>query len=157
MKKILFFLLYFLTNITIAQSIDSLKLDNYYQNVISSKPYFDYQNWMDEDRTLPDGIYYKFEGRIRYEDGQKSVELFPVRNPERVFGFLLALGVPLKEAWYRQYESNCRGYEAVVYPSLLIRLERKISNDLIEQLGFRYTENPIVGDCPYNIHHYSFD
>ena len=110
MKKILFFLLNFLVNITIAQTIDSLDLDNYFQNVISSNPYFDYQNWMDEDRTLPDGIYYTFEGRIRYANDQKSVELFQVRNPERVFGFLLALGVPLKEAWHRQYESDCRGF-----------------------------------------------
>lgn len=157
MKKILFLLLYFLTKVTIAQTIDSLFIDNYYQKVISSKPDFDYQNWMDENRILPEGIYYEFEGKIIYRDGKKFVELFPIRNPERIFGFLLALNIPLKEAWYRKQESNCRGYTVGIYPSILIRLERKISNELIEKLGFGFTDKPSVGDCPYNIRHYSFD
>ena len=157
MKKIIFLLLPLFTNLAYAQTLDSLIIDNYYQKVISSKLDFDYQNWMDEKRTLPEGIYYQFEGKIIYKDSKKFVEHSPIHNPERIFGFLIALGIPLKEAWFRQQESNCRGYTVGVYPSLLIRLDRKISNELIEKLGFGFTNKPSVGDCPYNIRHYSFD
>ena len=157
MKKIIFLLLSLFTNLAYAQTLDSLNLDNYYQNVIYSKPYFDFQNWMDENRTLPEGIYYQFEGKIIYEDGKKFVEHFPIHNQERIFGFLLALDIPLKEAWYRQQESNCRIYTVGVNSSLLIKLERRISDELMERLGFSYTNIPSVGECPYNVLHYTFE
>ncbi len=157
MKKIIFLLLSLFTNPAHAQTLDSLIIDNYYQKVISSKLDFDYQNWMDENRTLPEGIYYQFEGKIIYEDGKKFVEHSPIHNPERIFGFLLALDIPLKEAWYRQQESSCRIYTVGVNSSLLIRLERRIPDELMERLGFSYTDKPSVGECPYNVLHYTFE
>jgi hypothetical protein len=112
---------------------------------------------MDEKLLLPEGTYYQFVGEIIYKDGDRIFVHNPVRNPERFFGYLIALNVSIIEAWYRMQESNCRGYDVVINSSLLIRVRNRVSDEMMEELGFIYTDYPSVGKCPYNVMHYSFD
>jgi hypothetical protein len=156
MKKFFILFLLIAAKFVEAQSLDSLALKNYDQNIRTSTEYFEYQNWMEEKYSLPEGIYYQFVGRIVIEEGEKIFYHLPARNPERFFGFLVAFGIPLKEAYYRQHESNCRGFEVVIDPSLLIRTDQKLSDKFMEELGFVYTDHPSVGECPYNVRHYIF-
>jgi len=143
-------------DLVIAQSLDSLALKNYDKNIRISSENFEYQNWFDEKHSLPEGIYYQFVRKIVIENGERTNIHLPVRNPEKFFGFLLAFGITLEEAWYRQQESNCRGFDVGVYSSLLIRVEQKASDEFMEKLGFVHTNHPSVGDCPDRVQHYVF-
>lgn len=156
MKKTFIFLLLLSENLILAQSLDSLVLKSYNQDIRMSSESFEFQNWMDEKHSLPNGIYYQFVGEIVIEEGEKVFYQLPVRNPERFFGFLLAFGISLKEAWYRQQRSSCRGFDVGVNSSLLIRTDQKLSDKFMEELGFVYTDHPSVGECPYNVRHFIF-
>lgn len=141
-----------------AQSLDSSLINDYYQKIIFANSEYEIQNWMDENRELPEGIYYYFEGRINKTDGKNSVEMIiHIRHQERIIGFLMALGIQLEEAWYRPHKSSCRGFDVGVPASLLIRVKTRFFDDSLEKLGFSYTEFPSIGNCPYDVRHYTFE
>lgn len=101
---------------------------------------------------FPSGVYYSFA----FPEPQSFK--FDV---DAVFRQALVIGVRLRDAWYKNYGTECAPpggiitLPATVPGALVVRVDEPTTE--LQTIGFVRTSNPDVGWCAYRVHHYHFE
>lgn len=127
-----------------AQRVDTSGRAFYFGCFVQGNVVSEYQNWERDSHSFPEGIYYGYTPTYVSEWGM-------------VIGFLVGRGVPIKEVWFKQGESNCHGEQTQVPASLLIRVAKPVSEEFMRSFGFARTRTPGPGGCPHNVLHVLFE
>lgn len=100
-----------------------------------------------------------------FPEGEYFTYRFPADTPydfdeSAIMTSLSEAGIRPLNVWYKSGSSMCVppgsdiGMTVIVEPSLLVRLAK--TNDKMESLGFRHTDEPGLGSCAYRVRNYQY-